>query len=528
MLKTLRISAMATPAEKLAEALDALHTLQKQGIIAIHTNEINNLLRQRLVKQGFLKEVVRGWYIPASPDERMGDSTSWYSSYWVFCARYIAEKYKNNWIVSADQSLQLHSGNQTVPIQLMIKSPEASNFKTDLPYNTSLFHLRGDLPESDLIVTENEMRLHSLPASLIFCSQSIFVQNPTDARTALAMISDSSEFLSILLNGGHSTIAGRLCGAFRNISRERIANDILKTMKAAGYDVRETDPFETKLMIELSFRERSPYTNRIRLMWNSMRETIINVFQPAPGIPANKEKYLQRVEDMYVTDAYHSLSIERYRVTPELIERVRSGRWNSEANKEDRQQKDAMAARGYWQAFQIVKASISEILNGKNAGKTADDEHQDWYRELFSPSVVVGIIKPGDLAGYRTHQVYISGSKHVPLNVTALRDVMPLLFELLGSEPEASVRAVLGHFVFVNIHPYMDGNGRMGRFMMNVMLASGGYPWTVIPVENRDEYMKSLEAASVKGDIGPFAAFIAGLVKLEMDGKPAANLDNAG
>jgi hypothetical protein len=38
----------------------------------------------------------------------------------------------------------------------------------------------------------------------------------------------------------------------------------------------------------------------------------------------------------------------------------------------------------------------------------------------------------------------------------------------------AGVRVVLGHFIFVYIHPYMDGNGRMGRFLMNVMLAGGG------------------------------------------------------
>jgi len=38
---------------------------------------------------------------------------------------------------------------------------------------------------------------------------------------------------------------------------------------------------------------------------------------------------------------------------------------------------------------------------------------------------------------------------------------------------------VLGHFVFVYIHPYLDGNGRIGRFLMNLMLAAGGYPWTV-------------------------------------------------
>jgi hypothetical protein len=517
---------MATPAEKLADALDALHNLQKKGLTAIHTSEISTVYRQRLAKQGFLKEVVRGWYIPARPGEAQGDTTSWYSNYWDFCARYISEKYAGNYIVSADQSLQLHSGNQAVPAQLVIRAPDASNFKTDLPYHTSLFHMRGELPDAVLRVKMNGIQLYSLPASLVFCSQSIFTQNPTDARAALAIIGDSSEVLTILLNGGHSTIAGRLCGAFRNIGRDRIATDILKAMKAAGYDVRETDPFETRIAVDLSFRERSPYANRVRLMWNSMREAIISTFPPAPGIPENKTGYLKAVDEVYVTDAYHSLSIERYRVTPELIEKVRSGLWNSEENKEDRQQKDAMAARGYWQAFQAVKASIDKILDGANAGKVSDEEHQDWYRELFGPSVVAGILKPGDLAGYRTNQVYISGSKHVPLNVSALRDVMPLLFELLSNEPEASVRAVLGHFVFVNIHPYMDGNGRMGRFLMNVMFSSGGYPWTVTPVEKRDEYMRCLELASVKGDIAPFAKFLATLVRLGMEGKPAATLDN--
>lgn len=44
---------------------------------------------------------------------------------------------------------------------------------------------------------------------------------------------------------------------------------------------------------------------------------------------------------------------------------------------------------------------------------------------------------------------------------------------------------------------------------MNAMLASGGYPWTVIRTEERDEYMSILEAASVDQEIGPFAAFVA-------------------
>ena len=51
---------------------------------------------------------------------------------------------------------------------------------------------------------------------------------------------------------------------------------------------------------------------------------------------------------------------------------------------------------------------------------------------------------------------------------------METLFECLKNETHPAVRAVLGHYVFVYIHPYMDGNGRLGRFLMNTMFVSGG------------------------------------------------------
>jgi Fic family protein len=87
--------------------------------------------------------------------------------------------------------------------------------------------------------------------------------------------------------------------------------------------------------------------------------------------------------------------------------------------------------------------------------------------------------------------------------------MMPALFDLLAAEPSAAVRAVLGHFCFVFIHPYMDGNGRIGRFLMNAMLASGGFPWTVIRVEWRAEYLAALDAASGRGEIAPLASLLA-------------------
>ena len=251
-----------------------------------------------------------------------------------------------------------------------------------------------------------------------------------------------------------------------------------------------------------------------------MRKPVIERFPKAPGLPRNIDAYMKRVNDAYVTDAYHSLSIEGYRVTRDLIERVRSGTWNPESDEGDREQRNAMAARGYWLAFQAVQISVGRVLRGENPGQVADEDHGTWYRELFAPSVTAGLLKPADLAGYRNDQVYIRKSMHVPLNREAVKDAMPALFDLLREETHPAVRVVLGHFVFVYIHPYMDGNGRIGRYLMNVMMASGGYPWTVVPVSDRNTYVNALEKASVGENIAPFADFLAGLVQKGLAGEP--------
>jgi len=59
----------------------------------------------------------------------------------------------------------------------------------------------------------------------------------------------------------------------------------------------------------------------------------------------------------------------------------------------------------------------------------------------------------------------------------------------------------------------------MARFLMNVMLASGGYPWTIIRVEARDQYLTALDRASIDMDIKPFAQFVEERVKWSMEPK---------
>jgi len=181
----------------------------------------------------------------------------------------------------------------------------------------------------------------------------------------MAMVRDASQVLVLLLEGGRTTVAGRLAGAFRNIGRDRIADDIVKAMQTAGYDIREKDPFDDTVQLISPAREQPPYVNRIRLMWQQMRAPILRQFPASPGRPTDIAAYLKAADDNYVTDAYHSLSIEGYRVSPDLIERVRSGEWNPDKNEEDLGTRDALAARGYWQAYQAVRKSVRKVLQAE-------------------------------------------------------------------------------------------------------------------------------------------------------------------
>lgn len=163
---------------------------------------------------------------------------------------------------------------------------------------------------------------------------------------------------------------------------------------------------------------------------------------------------------------------------------------------------------------------MADIVAGAHPGSLVRNSHREWYRELFQPCVAAGLVEASTLAGYRGDAVFLRTSRYVPPRWEAVRDAMATLFDLLENEREAGVRAVLGHWLFGYVHPYPDGNGRMARFLMNAMLASGGYPWTVVRVEDRTPYLAALDRASIDLDIRPFARLMAEQVRRSM--RPAA------
>ncbi len=505
---------MSSPNEKLAESLKVLADLQKSGGRVFASSDFSRTHRDRLKAAGFLMPVIRGWWMATDPAARPGDTTAWYASFWEFCRRYCISRFGEEWHLSPELSLLLHAEATDVPRQVVVHAPAGTNNTLELPFGTSLFdYVTEWLPGERFLTKREGLRLLTIPACLVRIQPSFYRQRPVEAQVALSSVRDASDLLAMLLAGDHSVVAGRLAGGLRRIGRPTMADEISDTMSQAGYRIRESDPFEANRHVP-DIQARTPaIVARMQGMWEAMRGTVVEAFPEPPRVQV-PEDYLKRVESMYDRDAYHSLSIEGYRVTPQLIERVRTGAWNPQEILEDRESRDAMAARGYWLAFQRVKEATEEILTDPaSVAAVTREQHRAWYRDLFQPAVTAGILDPAQLAGYRTNPVYIQNSRHVPPRPESVREAMPALFDLLEEEAHPAVRAVLGHWLFGYIHPFPDGNGRVARFLMNAMLASGGYPWTVIRTEERDDYMSALEAASVAQDIEPFAAFIAHAVE---------------
>lgn len=503
---------MATPQQLLADSLEELRKLQDSNphVIIRGTEQMSRTHLRRLLDNGWLHKVMKGWYVPSRPGSE-GDTTVWYTSYWHFVRAYAESKFGSEWCLSPEMSLDLYSGKTTVPGQLTIRSPKANNNVVQLPYGHSLLTLRGDVEKENVVASpEVGLNIYTPEYALAYASPAYYKNDPVSARVCLSMLSTSVNILKVLTHNGATTRAGRIIGALRAIGNSRLADEILTTMNDFGYSIIEENPFETSMTDTAGAAPVSPYVERLKLMWHDMRQQVIDNFPEQPRKVTDTNSYLSQVDEKYLEDAYHSLSIEGYQVSMELIEKVRSGDWKPDAD--DREHRNALVARGYYQAFQAVKESLGKIIQGQNPGLIVGEDHSRWYRQMWMPFVTAGILTPADLIGYRNSQVYIRGSQHIPLNPKAVADAMPEFFSLLSNEPDARVRAVLGHFMFVFIHPYMDGNGRMGRFILNTMLASGGYPWTIVAVESRKEYMKALEKASVDSDITDFTKIIARLV----------------
>ena len=131
---------------------------------------------------------------------------------------------------------------------------------------------------------------------------------------------------------------------------------------------------------------------------------------------------------------------------------------------------------------------------------------------------VLGNVEPGDAGILRKVQVFVGD--HVPPPPWSLSSLLSKFVWWLNSRPALALHpvrlAALAHYKLVHIHPWLDGNGRTSRLLMNVVLMQAGYPPVIIRRADREVYYQHLVTAN-EGDIRPFVRFIAQCTEKTLD-----------
>lgn len=135
-------------------------------------------------------------------------------------------------------------------------------------------------------------------------------------------------------------------------------------------------------------------------------------------------------------------------------------------------------------------------------------------------SIVLAGIDFKNAGNWRVDRVRIAGSQHICPNPIKIPMLMNEFFEYYEANKNTLHPVILSanmHEKLVTIHPFIDGNGRTARLLMNLILLQHGYPITIISAENkaRAEYYKTLEMAQISAnrDNSEFVKFVAECVK---------------
>jgi len=489
---------------RLAKALDLARKASREQVV--RGKDLPPAMRTFLIKQGCLLEIMKGWYFLIPPDAPRGETALWHANFWSFLGLYLEDR--GPYCLSPEISLDLLSGETSTPVQVTALLESGGNNVTTLRFSdtgitTSLLTYKARLPAHPVVL--RGLRLMPPGHALARATPTYFHTNRAQAEVLLRT-TPPAELASDILEVDTEAGAERILGGLVSLGLKNAADQVRGLIALTGWE-RAVNPFpDASPLIPATVPIVSPHADRIRLLWQQMRGPILDHFPPVT-IKPEFSVWFDRAKELYAYDAYHSLSIEGFQVTPELIARIAAG--GAPDKKSEQEENNRLAAKGYSLAHASVIGSIRKIFGGEPPAEVVARDLPYWYSELHRPFVQVGRMTASDLSGYRERPVFLRGSRHVPPHHgRAVVDSMEAFYAALREEPSAAVRAVLGHFVFVFIHPFPDGNGRIARFLMNAMLGSGGFPWTILRVGRRAQYMESLEEASVNRNISPFTKFV--------------------
>ena len=165
---------------------------------------------------------------------------------------------------------------------------------------------------------------------------------------------------------------------------------------------------------------------------------------------------------------------------------------------------------------------IYEVVNHDKAFayvKKRIDEEKPLTEETVKDihAILMENIIPGGF--YRNTDVRLPGAGHQPPSPAQMyRQVKDFFFDLAARTDLNPIElAAWTHAEFVRIHPFIDGNGRTSRMIMNYQLMAAGYLPVSVPKNERLAYFEKLETYAVEGNLTPFADFVAGLEKRRLE-----------
>ncbi|MGL5355620.1 MAG: Fic family protein, partial [Cetobacterium sp.] len=139
-----------------------------------------------------------------------------------------------------------------------------------------------------------------------------------------------------------------------------------------------------------------------------------------------------------------------------------------------------------------------------------EEPFNEWQIKNIHHLVLKGI-NDKYAGNYRDQQVMISGAEHIPPAPFLLKEKMNEFINWYNTEAQSLhpiERAAMVHIIFVGIHPFVDGNGRTSRLLLNLELMKNGYPPIVIKNLNRLEYYSALDIAHTTGDNSKFISLV--------------------
>ncbi|MHB8793188.1 MAG: Fic family protein [Thermoleophilia bacterium] len=485
----------------------------KNDNYVVSEKEMDRRQREYLRKNGYLFPVARGFSVVKRREDD-GDEV-FPLLYWQTVERILSPY---NWCLRSTTALQILNGDQTPQKQLLVRTKEKTNKKILLPVSFSI-SLQFDAGFDERLIKKMDVSGRRI---LVDVPERVLVDvSRLKSKDILSFVA-GTKFDTRLLDAIYAkkpkpVVFKRLIELALKSNRSDLAVKLQKTIEYhTNYQVL------TKTLRGNSMEPTGPavisppWVIRQKEQAKEFEATLTRHLQP--NIAQIKKQplalLLEQARKHKKYDTYHSTSLEGYKITPEEVDALLSGK-PPEGIKEEGTEyleklKNQMAIIGYSEAFDFI---LKKVGSDFRKSHITEELIKDTYYNLFKPSVDAGIVDYYDLTSYRNMPVYIRGTRYAPPSYEKLPELMASYEKLVNEIKNPVTRAILAHYFFVTIHPYLDGNGRTGRLLMNYCLLSSGYSWVTIRTEQRVKYFDALTKAQMDDDILPFGKFIVEMLK---------------